>query len=474
MRTPLLFAFVPLAFAGPNAQNRWGFGLFESLFDGSTDSPTTATTETTTTTKSGIFGLGLLPNNGGLLGFGLLSGSSESKDDTTTGELCSRSDVKQGELNRVECPEGKTKKPKKCKSHAECKVSPFLYCPVDQLSKQRVCTECVSSSDYPDGKNPQKSKKICNTREKPRCIDNQCSPNCVKSEDCDHITGFKKCFLKAPNPGTCEHCSPNDAKGDNGCDEDKPFCKEVQSGSDPVECVECIRSTDCKYENKQVCKNNACQGCEKPDQCEGLTLDGKKVPVCHNKKCVECTQNGDCTVPGEQCDTKINKCVRSCGSDADCHNAGTLGIPPLFHKCDNATSKCRYQAYFECNTTWYKNAGGTYKGKPGPEIIVKTYATQTSSKNEGECHFHVDDTKKAVTSNCPYKSGNTIDIKDGGMAIIDKMEKECLSQQNLNGQKFGSQMKTAKQGANGNTFVKERTAKFYVELEANEFKFVKK
>jgi len=103
----LLLAFLPFAFAGPSAQNRWGFGLFESVFAGSADTTTTATTETTTTTKSGIFGLGLLPNNGGLLGFGLLSGSSESKDDTTTGELCSRSDVKQGELNRVECPEDK-------------------------------------------------------------------------------------------------------------------------------------------------------------------------------------------------------------------------------------------------------------------------------------------------------------------------------------------------------------------------------
>merc|ERR1712192_21034 len=94
MRSLLLLALLPLAFAGPIiSQDRWGFGLIEALLAGSSSTTTTAAAETTTTrtstaaaagettTKSGIFGLGLLPNNGGLLGFGLLGGNS---DETTT------------------------------------------------------------------------------------------------------------------------------------------------------------------------------------------------------------------------------------------------------------------------------------------------------------------------------------------------------------------------------------------------------
>ena len=82
MRTFLIFALLPLAFAGPVAQDRWGFGLLESLLAGpsSSSSTTTSATAGETTTKSGIFGLGLLPNNGGLLGFGLLGGNSETKN----------------------------------------------------------------------------------------------------------------------------------------------------------------------------------------------------------------------------------------------------------------------------------------------------------------------------------------------------------------------------------------------------------
>merc|ERR1712037_345319 len=87
MRTLLLAALLPLALAGPLAQDRWGFGLLEALLAGASSSTTTTADTITstaageTTTKSGIFGLGLLPNNGGLLGFGLLGGNSES---TTT------------------------------------------------------------------------------------------------------------------------------------------------------------------------------------------------------------------------------------------------------------------------------------------------------------------------------------------------------------------------------------------------------
>merc|ERR1712112_151407 len=96
MRTLFLVALLPLAFAGPVAQDRWGFGLLEALLGGDSSKTTTTTpAETTatagaageTTTKSGIFGLGLLPNNGGLLGFGLFGENSEStttEADTTT------------------------------------------------------------------------------------------------------------------------------------------------------------------------------------------------------------------------------------------------------------------------------------------------------------------------------------------------------------------------------------------------------
>merc|ERR1712203_392912 len=88
MRTFLIVALLPLAFAGPLAQDRWGFGLLEALLAGDS-STTTRSTSTAgaageTTTKSGIFGLGLLPNNGGLLGFGLLGGNSEPTTAAST------------------------------------------------------------------------------------------------------------------------------------------------------------------------------------------------------------------------------------------------------------------------------------------------------------------------------------------------------------------------------------------------------
>merc|ERR1712105_428803 len=93
MRGILLAALLPLAFSGPVAQDRWGFGLLEALLGGDSSTTTTTPAETTTTTgaagetttKSGIFGLGLLPNNGGLLGFGLFGEKSTTTEpDTTT------------------------------------------------------------------------------------------------------------------------------------------------------------------------------------------------------------------------------------------------------------------------------------------------------------------------------------------------------------------------------------------------------
>merc|ERR1712037_341358 len=91
MRSLLLAALLPLALAGPLAQDRWGFGLLEALLAGDSSTTTTSTSAAgaagETTTKSGIFGLGLLPNNEGLLGFGLLGGNSDSTTtaaDTTT------------------------------------------------------------------------------------------------------------------------------------------------------------------------------------------------------------------------------------------------------------------------------------------------------------------------------------------------------------------------------------------------------
>jgi len=330
----------------------------------------------------------------------------------------------------------------------------------------------MSNQAYEDGK--ENGRDLCNTREKPRCVDNKCSPNCGSDGDCYWISGYTKCFVKGQNPGTCESCSPKDngKEGGNGCAEDKPYCTEVKSGSDPVSCVECLESTDCKKENKPICNEatHACQGCNNDNSlCKKLD---ENFPICHNEKCVQCVQDGDCG-SGEKCNTLINMCQKACGSDADCKKADKLNIPTLFHKCDDDKKQCRYQAYFECETTWYSNAAGSYNGKPGPEIILKVYATATSQKHL-ECHFHVDDAKKTVTSNCPYKSGNTVARKDGGEAIIKKMEEACKAQNNLGGTPFSSEMKTAKEGATQATFVKEYTGKFQVDLTADLFKFVKK
>ena len=141
--------------------------------------------------------------------------------------------------------------------------------------------------------------------------------------------------------------------------------------------------------------------------------------------------------------------------------------------CDNNFSG--YQAYFECETTWYNNEDNTYLGEPGPEIIVKVFESQKSARDSTQCHFHVNKNNgKTVTSNCPWKKNNkkTLARNNGGEGIILKMEEVCKGQQNKAGDgPFGSKMLI---GSSKETFVKEFTARVRVDLTAADFKFVKK
>jgi len=330
MRTPLLFAFVPLAFAGPNAQNRWGFGLFESLFDGSADSPTTATTETTTTTKSGIFGLGFLPNNGGLLGFGLFNGNSESSDDTTTGQLCSRSDVRQGQLDRVECPGSGSEPPKD--EMTEAKACPSTKCKSKDELKQGGCDWLERErgkgvfDEHFKPLLPPKEKYVCikedeNGKKTPGfCCpaekeDNGKERECLQDETIDSEVRHSQCNVdadaEAEIPAQLGRCVKND----------KEIFGECISGFNAR--VKCHAGAPCTSRDQAKCVERVkCVACTQNDDCnsfEGRCVDGR---------CVECTANAHCVGANQICS------VGECGTKMVCQgyvykgSNGTRNVAP--------------------------------------------------------------------------------------------------------------------------------------------------
>merc|ERR1712179_289110 len=99
----LLLPLLSIASSGPvsqqDSEDRWGLGLIEALFgittaastntEVATEPPTPAPSQEPT--KSGIFGLGLLPdwpNNGGLFGFGIFGKTTAATTTTTTTTKC--------------------------------------------------------------------------------------------------------------------------------------------------------------------------------------------------------------------------------------------------------------------------------------------------------------------------------------------------------------------------------------------------
>jgi hypothetical protein len=212
------------------------------------------------------------------------------------------------------------------------------------------------------------------------CSNGRCKRSCTVDQDC-------------PEPATCNidlficaECSL-----DSDCkDAARPHCDQ-SSGS----CVGCIDNTQCRQNSVgagKVCDMTTltCEpGCNSLADCSPSTKDCQGGSETVAGKCIECTGNIDCTLPGVgYCDTATNACVE-CLSNANCaSNQCDLAS----HRCVECVDDIACGRGSVCNPQTFKCTPGCTNGSGSAECPPENPACDTSAGAFGTCVRCVENT----------------------------------------------------------------------------------